>query len=807
MESKEKNQFAYDHLTIEKKWQQHWEKNKTFKTNIGSSKPKQYILDMFPYPSGSGLHVGHPKGYTATDVVARFKRFQGFEVLHPIGWDAFGLPAEQYALKTGNDPSTFTLQNIDNFRKQLKSLGFSFDYDLEVNTTDENYYKWTQWIFLQLYKHDLAKIETIDVNYCPELGTVLANEEILTINGKMVSERGEFPVYKKPMRQWVLKITKYADKLLELDDLDWPNGIKELQKKWIGKSYGHTIAFKVNGKISIDVFTTRLDTLAGVSYIVLAPEHVDVLHLTTNDNLQQVKKYIENTKLKNDFERQNNVENITGCFLGSYAVNPLNNEQVPIYIADYVLGHYGTGAVMAVPAHDKRDYKFAKKFNLPINYVIECSENDCYEGDGKHINSGCGNGLNIDQTKKVFVKELEKNNAVTESINYKLKDWIFSRQRYWGEPFPIFFDEDNKSYPVDEHELPITLPKVQKIEIGHEGQSPLSKITNWIKFEKDGKIYTRDSNTMPQWAGSCWYYLAYILKDGNEYIPLNSKEAKILLDKWLPVDLYVGGQEHAVLHLLYARFWHRFLFDIGITSKKEPFQKLFNQGIILGENGEKMSKSKGNVVNPDDLVQEYGADAFRLYEMFMGPLDATLPWSNDNLQAMRKWIDRMYLAIKNSKIQDNDELNYEFNLMVKKVTDNLGLLKFNVSISEFMIFVTQLINKKIISKNHLKSFLVMLNTFIPHISSEIWTDHFKENINEQVWPTINEKDLIKSQITLPVQIDGKTRVFLQIPTDADEKTIIELLKQDFEFNNKYNINDVKRIIYVKNKIINLIMGK
>ncbi|HSO58841.1 MAG TPA: leucine--tRNA ligase, partial [Paenisporosarcina sp.] len=629
----------FNHQQIEKKWQAHWEQNKTFKTGEDSNKPKFYALDMFPFPSGAGLHVGHPEGYTATDILSRFKRMQGYNVLHPMGWDAFGLPAEQYALDTGNDPAEFTAKNIATFKRQIQDLGFSYDWEREINTTDPSYYKWTQWIFIQLHKKGLAYVDEVAVNWCPALGTVLANEEV--IDGK--SERGGHPVERRPMKQWMLRITAYADRLIaDLDDLDWPESIKDMQRNWVGRSEGAQLTFKVVGTdYSFQAFTTRPDTIFGATYAVLAPEHPLVKELTSEDKRQDVASYIESVKLKSDLERTDLAKSKTGVFTGAYAINPVSGEKMPIWIADYVLATYGTGAIMAVPAHDDRDYEFAKQFDLPIVEVVEGGniEKEAYAGEGKHINSDFLNGLDKIQAIEKAISWFEENGTGEKKVTYRLRDWLFSRQRYWGEPIPVIHWEDGTITAIDESELPLILPTATDIKPSGTGESPLAKIEEWVSVvdPKTGMKGRRETNTMPNWAGSCWYYLRYI--DPNNDQAIADPE---LIKRWLPVDIYIGGAEHAVLHLLYARFWHKVLYDIGVVPTKEPFQKLFNQGMILGENNEKMSKSKGNVVNPDDIVASHGADTLRLYEMFMGPLDASIAWSENGLDGARRFLDRIW---------------------------------------------------------------------------------------------------------------------------------------------------------------------
>lgn len=800
----------YNHNLIEKKWQKYWKENHTFKF-LNTDKPKYYALDMFPYPSGQGLHVGHPKGYSATDVVSRFKVHQGFDVLHPIGWDAFGLPAEQYALQTGNHPKEFTLKNIDHFRNQLQSLGFCFDYEKEVNTTDPKYYKWTQWIFSKLFEHDLAEIRDVDVNWCEGLGTALSNEEVLIKDGKMVSERGSFPVIKKPMRQWVLKITKYADKLIDgLNDLDWPESLKSIQRKWIGKSNGCIIKFKSDNNIPFEIFTTRADTIFGVTYLAIAPEHPLLTKLTTPDKLTEVNKYVELAKSKTEVLRKENKDK-TGLFIGSYAINPINNKKIPIYVADYVLIDHGTGIVMGVPGHDERDYEFAIKFNLSIEYVIECDQDKAYVKDGLHINSEFLNGLNIKQANESMLSYLMQNKLGYAKTTYKLKDWLFSRQRYWGEPFPIVFDSNNK--PILVKQLPVLLPYIQNIKLSKTGESPLVNDKEWMNVQIDGKYYTRESNTMPQWAGSCWYYLGYLLKnpDGS-YLDLNSKEAFELFKKWLPVDLYIGGQEHAVLHLLYARFWHRFLYDIGVVPTKEPFQKIINQGMILGENGEKMSKSRGNVINPDDIVKTHGADALRLYEMFMGPLTASLPWTDNGLNGIRKWLDRVYRLYCEEQINIlkdcsnvGSELKFAYNSFIKRITNCIDKHNFNVGISEMMIFINACYKDKNIPREYLEGFLIVLSCYAPHISEELWSKFNNSSIFRAPWPKYDESSLQTNTISLPIQENGKLRDVIEINIGESKEEIIDKAKNREKVIKFINGREIKKIIYVPNKILNFIL--
>lgn len=802
----------YNHNSIEKKWQKYWLEHRTYQFTNNFKLPKYYVLDMFPYPSGQGLHVGHLKGYTATDVLARFKRLNGFNVLHPIGWDAFGLPAEQYAIQTHNHPKAFTQKNIDYFRQQLQTIGYCYDYNKEVNTTDPNYYKWTQWIFSRLFKKGLAEIQDIDVNWCGKLQTVLSNEEVLIKDGKMVSERGDFPVIKKPMQQWVLKITEYADKLLEgLNDVDWPDSLKSIQEKWIGKSTGTIVKFKVN-KLTLDVFTTRVDTLYGVTFLSIAPENSLVKKLVKKTQLKKVTDYIKLAKSKTDLQRKENKDK-TGVFTGTYAVNPINNEQIPIYVADYVLNTYATGIVMGVPAHDQRDFDFAKEIKLPIKFIIETKDHSkAYEDDGKHINSEFINGLNNEQAKQTINKWLKKSKLGEEQVAYKLKDWIFSRQRYWGEPFPIIYDKNNK--PLLVTNLPVLLPETNDIKPSKTGKSPLANLTKWVNVTMNHHKYIRETNTMPQWAGSCWYYLGYLLKqpDGS-YLDLNSKEGKELFKRWMPIDLYVGGQEHAVLHLLYARFWYHFLFDIGVVSNKEPFNKIVNQGMILGPDGEKMSKSKGNIVNPDEIIKTHGADALRLYEMFMGPITATLAWNDQGLDGMRKWLDRVYrLFTTDFKIVDdikqiNNSLDIAFNKFIKTITKDINEYNFNVAISQMMIYINACYDNKTLYQQHLEKFLIVLSCFTPHLAEELWHEQLKnkDSIFNQSWPTYDENKTIDQTISLPVQENGKLRAVITINRDAEQSEVEKIVMKDSKVINFLNDRKPRKIIYVKNKILNIII--
>jgi leucyl-tRNA synthetase len=803
--------MSFNHREIEKKWQKYWEENKTFKTTEDDGKRKFYALDMFPYPSGAGLHVGHPEGYTATDILARMKRMQGYNVLHPMGWDAFGLPAEQYALDTGNDPAEFTEKNINNFRRQIKSLGFSYDWDREINTTDPNYYKWTQWIFLKLYEKGLAYMDEVPVNWCPALGTVLANEEV--IDGK--SERGGHPVIRKPMKQWMLRITAYADRLLEdLEELDWPESIKEMQRNWIGRSEGAHVHFAVDGHDeTFTVFTTRPDTLFGATYTVLAPEHPLVEKITTPEQKAAVEAYLEQIQSKSDLERTDLAKEKTGVFTGAYAINPVNGEKLPIWIADYVLMSYGTGAIMAVPAHDERDYEFAKKFNLPIKEVVAGGDisKEAYTGDGEHINSDFLNGLNKEEAIKKMIEWLEANGKGEKKVSYRLRDWLFSRQRYWGEPIPIIHWEDGTMTPVPEEELPLMLPKTDEIKPSGTGESPLANIEEWVNVvdPKTGKKGRRETNTMPQWAGSCWYYLRYIDPHNPDQLADPEK-----LKKWLPVDIYIGGAEHAVLHLLYARFWHKFLYDIGVVPTKEPFQKLFNQGMILGENNEKMSKSKGNVVNPDDIIESHGADTLRLYEMFMGPLEASIAWSTKGLDGARRFLDRVWrLFVEengelNPKIVDNpetDTLERVYHQTVKKVTEDYESLRFNTAISQLMVFINEAYKAPVLPKEYMEGFVKLLSPVCPHIAEELWEKLGHTNtIAYESWPAYDEAKLVEDEVEIVVQVNGKVRAKLHVPADASKEQLEQIAMEDEKIKEQIEGKTVRKVIAVPGKLVNIV---
>ena len=805
--------MSYKHIEIEKKWQRYWEEHKTFKTTEDDDKKNYYALDMFPYPSGQGLHVGHPEGYTATDIMARMKRMQGYNVLHPMGWDAFGLPAEQYALNTGNSPREFTKKNVNNFRRQIKSLGLSYDWDREVNTTDPAYYKWTQWIFEQLYRKGLAYEAEVPVNWSPDLGTVVANEEV--IDGK--TERGGFPVIRKPMRQWVLKITAYADRLIDdLDDLDWPEAIKEQQRNWIGRSVGAAINFPVSGdeNTKIEVFSTRPDTIFGVAALVLAPEHELVKQLTTPEHENEVEAYIEKISHKSDLERTDLAKDKTGVFTGSYVVNPVSGEKLPIWIADYVLNSYGTGAVMVVPAHDERDHEFAQKFDLPIVQVIEGGDvqKEAYTGDGVHINSDFLNGMDKDEAIDAINNWLEENGVGEKKVNYRLRDWLFSRQRYWGEPIPVIHWEDGETTLVPEDELPLYLPKATDIKPSGTGESPLANLDDWVNVvDENGRKGRRETNTMPQWAGSSWYFLRYIDPHNNHEVADYEK-----LKEWLPVNLYVGGAEHAVLHLLYARFWHKFLYDLGVVPTKEPFQKLVNQGMILGSNHEKMSKSKGNVVNPDDIVEQYGADTLRLYEMFMGPLDASIPWSEEGLGGAHKFINRVWnlLIDENDNLRDrvttinNHDLDKIYNETVKKVTEDYEAMHFNTAISQLMVFVNNAYKADSLPLEYVEGLVKLLSPVVPHITEELWSKlGHVGSIAYAKWPTYDESKLVEDVVEIVVQINGKVRQHLQVSKDASREELQDLALNDERIKQELADKEIKKVIAVPGKLVSIVVAK
>ena len=797
--------MEYNFKEIEKKWQEYWDKNETFKTDVWDfSKPKYYALDMFPYPSGQGLHVGHPEGYTATDIMSRMKRMQGYNVLHPMGWDSFGLPAEQYAINTGNHPDIFTKDNIQIFKKQLKMLGLSFDWDKEISTCDPDYYKWTQWIFIQLYKDGLAKYVDMPVNWCEELGTVLANDEV--IDGK--SERGGFPVVRKNMKQWVLDIPAYAETLLEnLDEIDWPESTKEIQRNWIGKSVGAHVKFKVaDHDLDFTVFTTRCDTLFGATYCVLAPESDLVKQITTAEQSQAVEDYIKQCSSKSDLERTELNKEKTGVFTGAYAINPVNNKLIPIWIADYVLASYGTGAIMAVPAHDERDYAFAKKFGLDIIPVIEGGDivENAYTGDGIHINSDFLNGLNKEDSINKMLEWLEEQKIGSKKVNYKLREWIFARQRYWGEPIPIVHF-DGEMEVLNDTELPLVLPELQDYAPSKTGASPLEKATDWLTVNKNGKTGKRETSTMPGSAASSWYFLRYIdPKNENEFA---NQE---LLKHWLPVDLYMGGPEHAVGHLLYSRFWNNYLYNKGLVPVKEPFAKLRHQGMILGSNGEKMSKSKGNVVNPDDMVNEFGADSLRVYEMFMGPIEAAKPWDPKGIDGSKKFLDRVWrIYTESDKIKDeeNSELDKVYNVTVKKVTKDYETMNFNTAISQLMIFINSVYKTEVFPKKYAEGFVKLLNPVAPHITEELWCEVLghTSTISYEKWPEYDESKTIDDEIEIPVQFNGKVKATVVVPLDSDEETVKNIVHSNESVVSNLEGKTVVKEIYVKNKIYNIVV--
>ncbi|ATF26937.1 leucine--tRNA ligase [Brochothrix thermosphacta] len=803
--------MTFNHRLIEPKWQSYWKEQSTFKTEKGGTAGNFYALDMFPYPSGVGLHVGHPEGYTATDILARMKRAQGFKVLHPMGWDAFGLPAEQYAIDTGNDVKEFTAKNIETFRRQINSLGFSYDWDREVNTTDPDYYKWTQWIFIQLYNKGLAYVDEVAVNWCPELRAVLANEEV--ING--LSERGGHPVVRRPMRQWMLKITAYADRLVDdLDLVDWPESIKEMQRHWIGRSYGAEVNFAVKDHdASFAVFTTRPDTLFGATYCVLSPEHALVEKITTAENKAAVEAYQKEVALKSDLERTDLAKEKTGAFTGAYAINPVNGKAVPIWIADYVLSTYGTGAIMAVPAHDERDYEFAQTFDLPIIPVLEGGDvtTEAFTGEGTHINSEFLDGLNKADAIEKAIQWLEENKHGETKVSYRLRDWVFSRQRYWGEPIPIINWEDGTMTTVPEEELPVNLPYMEHIKPSGTGESPLANATEWLNVvdPETGLKGRRETNTMPQWAGSSWYFLRYIDPDNKEMLADPEK-----LKEWLPVDMYLGGAEHAVLHLLYARFWHKFLYDIGVVPTPEPFQKLYNQGMILGENNEKMSKSRGNVVNPDDVVEQYGADALRVYEMFMGPLDASIAWSVNGLDGARKFLDRVWRLLideRAEKVQDkivatNDgSLDRVYHQTVKKVTADYEVLHFNTAISQLMVFINEAYKADTVYKGHIEGFLQLLAPIAPHMSEELWQKlGHEEDISYVAWPVHDEAMLHEDTVEVIFQVNGKVKSRVEIKNGLAKDELEAMAMADEAIQENIADKTIRKVIVVPNKLVNIV---
>ncbi len=869
MSSERRKPYPFDQ--IEPKWQKIWDDRQSFYAanpgdkNFDPAKPKFYVLDMFPYPSGAGLHVGHPEGYTATDIIARYKRMRGFNVLHPMGWDAFGLPAEQYAIKSGQHPAITTRENVARFKSQLRRIGFSYDWQREINTTDPGYYKWTQWIFLQIYNSwfddDLQKarpiselrenmkswkeynawssetieklvndrrlvyVDEVPVWWCEELGTVLANEEV--IEGR--SEVGGFPVAKRPMRQWMLRISAYAERLInELEGLDWPEGIKLLQRNWIGRSEGATIEFQHNysdaqgilGTLNINVFTTRPDTIYGATYLVIAPEHPFVEQLTTSERREAVHGYRQKAAAKSDLERTDLAKEKTGEFTGSYAINPINREKIPIWIADYVLMGYGTGAIQAVPAHDERDLEFARKFNLPIRQVVQPpgGENPIgFVGDGVAINSPIIEGLPSQEAIRKITAWLEQRGLGKRAINYKLRDWLFSRQRYWGEPFPIVW-EDGKHRALSDEELPIVPPPLEDYKPTGTGEPPLAKAKDWIRYSETA---TREANVMPQWAGSCWYYLRFC-DPHNDQRFVGEKAEKYWMggEKAGGVDLYVGGTEHAVLHLLYARFWHKVLFDLGYLSKPEPFQRLVNQGIILGEDNRKMSKRWGNVIDPDDVIDEYGADAFRCYEMFMGPLEQMKPWSMRGVEGIARFLARVWRLMMtenqagrwelSQSLKDVDPTRAQLKILhrtIKKVTEDIESLSFNTAISQMMIFVNAFVNSETIPIPAMRTFLILLNPFAPHISSELWEKlGSKSDIAEESWPDFDEKLLVEDEVEIVLQVNGKLRdrVTMSILVSEEEMKAAALVNPKIQ--QQIEGKQVRKVVVVPKKLVNIVIG-
>ncbi len=802
---------AYDFTSIERKWQEYWEREKTFRARDDSDRPKYYVLDMFPYPSGDGLHVGHPEGYTATDIVARYKWMNGYEVLHPMGWDAFGLPAEQHALKTGTHPEVTTRKNIERFRKQIKSLGLAYDWDREVATTDPEYYRWTQWIFLQMFKRGLAYQAEVEVNYCPALGCVLADEEV--VDGR--SERGGFPVERRPMRQWMLRITAYADRLLkDLDLLDWPEHIKEMQRNWIGRSEGADVDFAVEGvQKPLRVYTTRPDTLYGATFMVLAPEHEAVRLVTTPDRRAEVEAYVEEARRRTDAERSDAEREKTGVFTGGYAINPVNGRRIPIWVADYVLITYGTGAIMAVPAHDQRDFEFARRFGLPIVEVVSPDGRPrgaleaADPNDGIAVNSGPYDGLPTAEVKRAIVRDLEARGLARATVRYRLRDWVFSRQRFWGEPFPLIHKPDGTVVPVPEEELPVRLPEVESYAPTGTGESPLAAITDWVvvRDPKTGEVIgRRETHTMPQWAGSCWYYLRY-LDPHNDRAPVDPEKER----RWMPVDLYVGGAEHAVLHLLYARFWHKFLYDIGVVSTPEPFMKLVNQGLILGEDGQKMSKSRGNVINPDQVVAEHGADAMRVYEMFMGPLEVVKPWSTRGIIGVRRFLDRVWRLATQGPVSEEpapDELRRVLHKTIKKVTEDIERMRFNTAISQMMTLVNEAYRVETRHREVLEALTLLLAPFAPHLAEELWERlGHRPSVCRAAWPKWDPDLVAEEEVTIVLQVNGKVRGTLVVPVDTPEE---ELKAQALAHQNVRRFIEgrvVRKVVVIRNRLVNLVV--
>ena len=804
--------MAYDPSVIEPKWQQFWDAHATFRTPDRSDRPKYYVLDMFPYPSGEGLHVGHPEGYTATDIMARYKRMRGFNVLHPMGWDAFGLPAENYAVKTGTHPAVTTKKNIETFKRQLKMFGFSYDWDREIATTDPDYYRWTQWIFTLLYRQGLAYEAEVPVNWCPELGTVLANEEV--VDGR--SEVGDHPVVRKPMKQWMLRITAYAERLLtDLDDLDWPESIKDLQRNWIGRSEGAEVDFAVPViDEKLRVFTTRPDTLFGATYMVVSPEHPWIDRLAVGAQREAVLAYCEEAARKSDRDRQVAREK-TGVFTGTMATNPVNGAEIPIWVADYVLMGYGTGAIMAVPAHDQRDWEFARAFDLPIVPVISGGdiEREAWAGDGELINSPLIDGLRVPEAQAKITAWLAAEGLGEHKVNYKLRDWLFSRQRYWGEPFPLLKLADGTVRALEPDELPLTLPEVETYKPAGTGEGPLATIDEWIHTTdpQTGQPATRESNTMPQWAGSCWYYLRYIDPRNQEAAWDQEKERY-----WMPVDLYLGGTEHAVLHLLYARFWHKVLYDLGLVSTPEPFQSLRNQGMILGENGEKMSKSRGNVVNPDDVIRDHGADALRMFLMFLGPLERDKPWNTQGIEGVHRFLDRVWRLFCDDDtdallpaVQDvapSDDALRILHRCIAEVTERTEKLMFNTAISQMMVFVNEMNQQQVRPRPVMERFVLLLAPYAPHLAEELWAKLGHDgSLAHAPWPEVDERYLAADLVTYVVQVNGKVRERLEVPADADEDAVREAALASEKVQKWLEGKSLVKTVFVPGKLVGLVV--
>ncbi len=809
--------MRYPFSEIEAHWQAYWDEHDTFVTVEDASRPKYYVLDMFPYPSGAGLHVGHPEGYTATDIIARYKRMRGFNVLHPMGWDAFGLPAEQYAVKTGVHPAITTKQNVETFRRQLKMIGFSYDWSREINTTDARYYKWTQWIFARLHEKGLAYIADVPVNWCPELGTVLANEEV-----PEQVEKG-FTVVRRPMRQWMLRITAYAERLLrDLDELEWPESLKDMQRNWIGRSEGAEVDFQIeNSDDVVRVFTTRPDTLWGATYMVLAPEHPLVHRITTPDRAADVHAYIDAAARKSDLERTELAKEKTGAATGSYAINPVNGERIPVWIADYVLASYGTGAIMAVPAHDTRDWEFARTFGLPIVEVVsggnvaEAAHTDTEHGVA--VNSGFINGLGYREAFEKVTAWLEEKGLGARTVNYKLRDWLFSRQRYWGEPFPVLHHADGTHSLVPDGELPVTLPEVESYKPSGTGESPLATITSWVETvdPATGAPALRETNTMPQWAGSCWYYLRFMDPQNDEMFCDPEKEKY-----WGPVDLYVGGTEHAVLHLLYARFWHKVLFDLGLVSSKEPFMRLVNQGMILGEDGRKMSKSFGNVINPDDVIREYGADTLRLFEMFMGPLEQVKPWNTKGVEGVHRFLNRVWrlyiadepdgkLPLLDASITDATPDDAVLRLLHKticKVGEDIEALRFNTAISQMMIFVNEMNKRDVRPRVVMETFVLLLAPFAPHLAEELWSllGH-AETLAHAPWPAYDAALTVDDEVEVVLQVNGKLRDKMLVPKGTAVDELEARARANERVASQLDGRTVVKVIAVPDKLVNIVV--